>query len=291
MNEDRMNERDADEQGRLQTQDDAAPLPPRFADDSAVVADPKGFEKWLDKLLSVQRPLVVRQIKGLRARFPDETPAELAKRIEQQYLNAVTLSGGAAGAAAAVPGVGTIASAGVTGVETAGFLEMTALYGQSIAELHGLHTNDPVRARTLVMGLLLGDAGKKLIRQFLGQASGRATLDDRNRMWGELVTKSLPTVMVGELAERVRKAFVKRFLARTGAGTLGRLIPFGIGAVVGGAGNRILAGRVIEAAHEAFGPAPAMFPVDLSIDRKGEGGRFAFFDPRVLMAPKRKELR
>lgn len=274
--------------GALQTEADAAPLPPRFADAEMLPNDPKGLEKWLDRLLSVQRPLVVKQIKGLRSRYPDATPAELAKMIERQYLNAVTISGGAAGAAAAVPGVGTLASAGVTGVEVAGFLEMTALYGQSMAELHGLHTNDPVRARTLVMGLMLGDHGKKLISQFVGQATGRATLDDRGRMWGELVTKSLPNMMVGDLAERIRKAFVKRFLARTGAGTLGRLIPFGVGAVIGGAGNRILAGKVIDAAQEAFGPAPAMFPIDLRIEsrQKGESRGFVFFNPRLLVAGK-----
>ncbi|CAG7845240.1 hypothetical protein USB125703_01498 [Pseudoclavibacter triregionum] len=265
-----------------------APLPPRFADEAQLTHDPKGIERILNRVLSVQRPLVVRQIRGLRAKHPDATPAELARIIEKQYLNSVTATGGAAGAAAVVPGIGTAASIGLTGVETVGFLEMTALYGQSIAEIHGLHTTDPMRARTLVMSLMLGETGRQLIGQFTGQVTGKG--GKREAFWGEIVTKNMPAAMMGPLSERIRKAFVKRFIPRRGAGAIGRLIPFGIGAVIGGAGNRILAGKVIEASHEAFGPAPALFPVDLQLTAKpkDEKGGFLFFAP--ILGRKHKEL-
>jgi len=40
----------------------------------------------------------------------------------------------------------------------------------------------------------------------------------------------------------------------------GRLIPFGIGLVVGVAGARALGKNVIEGARRAFGPPPLVFP-------------------------------
>lgn len=267
-----------------------APLPPRIEDIESVDT-PEGFERVLDRLLAIQRPVVVARIRQLRRQHPDESPVELVKRLERDYRNAVTLSGGAVGAAAAVPGVGTVTSATITGVETAAFLEVTALYGQAIAELHGIATNDPTRARTLVMSLMLGDSAKKLVRQFAGQLSGKQVLDSSGRQafWGELIAKSMPASLMGELAKQIRKSFTKKVMTRVGAGSLGRIIPFGIGAVVGGTGNRLLANRVIETSHSAFGPLPSGFHRDLTVEPGTKQSSFMFFRP-VIPTRKHKEI-
>jgi hypothetical protein len=47
---------------------------------------------------------------------------------------------------------------------------------------------------------------------------------------------------------------------RGGAGILARAIPFGVGAVIGGAGNNILGRRVVHNSRLAFGPAPLIVP-------------------------------
>ena len=264
-----------------------APLPPRV--DRGPGADPEAARSAMDKYLAIQRPVVLYRIRQLRRRYPDATPAELQRKIELQYLNTVTATGGGAGVAAVVPGVGTAASLAVSGAETIGFLEMTALYGQAVAELHGLAVSDPVRARTLVQSLMVGGAAKEIIEQFTGQVMGRGR--DQQAFWGEMVTRSLPRALMGDVAARIRDAFIKRFAANTAGRTVGRLVPFGIGAVIGGAGNRLLARRVIETAHEAFGPAPSTFPLDLHPDAEvrgepvrrkqlGRGGGFFFGLPR-----------
>lgn len=261
-----------------------APLPPRV--DRGSAADPAATAIAMDRYLAIQRPVVLAQIRRLRRRHPDATPAELLRKIELQYLNTVTTTGGGVGAAAVVPGIGTAASLAITGAETVWFLEMTALYGQAVAELHGLAVADPVRARILVQSLLVGDAATQIIKQFTGQALGRGP--GRQDFWGEMVTRSLPSALVGEMGGRIRDAFLKRFAAGTAGRTAGRLVPFGIGAVVGGAGNRILARAVVRNAHEAFGPPPSSFPLDLHPDPlvRGEepspkalerGRRFLFF--------------
>jgi hypothetical protein len=85
----------------------------------------------------------------------------------------------------------------------------------------------------------------------------------RSAFWGELVTQKLPKAAISGLTESVRKSFVRRFAATQTATVIGRAVPFGIGAVVGGTGNHLLGRKVITSARSAFGPAPDVFVVDL----------------------------
>ena len=86
-------------------------------------------------------------LRGLRRRNPDATADELARILERRYLAAVTSGGAAVGATAVIPAIGTGVTLALSGLETAGFLEATALYAQSMSELHGIAVDDPERAR------------------------------------------------------------------------------------------------------------------------------------------------
>ncbi|WP_375388331.1 hypothetical protein [uncultured Amnibacterium sp.] len=224
-------------------------------------------ERWtkqgFDRLLSVHRPAVLAHLRSIRKHHPTASPDEVIRVLERRYVTAVTAGGAATGAAAFVPGVGTVASIGISGVETVGFLEASALFAQSVAEVHGIPTEDPERASTLVMALMLGPSGASIVKQFASEVSG--TGKPRNAYWGDLVTKTLPTTMLKTLTDRVKKSFLKRFAARQGASVVLRAVPFGVGAVVGGAGNRIAGQRVAKATREAFGPAPAGFPAEIQL--------------------------
>ncbi len=219
---------------------------------------PARVEKGLERLLSVQRPLVLANVRAIRRRHPQATPAEVITILERHYLAAVTTGGAAVGASAVIPGVGIGISLALSGVETAGFLEASALFAQSITEVHGIAVEDPERARTLVMTMMLGTAGSDLVRQLAGQAAG--TGPNRSRFWGELVTKSLPTRTLNSIGSRMRTVFVRRFATREGANVVGRTIPFGIGALIGGTGNHMLGCKVVTSSRGAFGPAPDVFP-------------------------------
>ena len=225
-------------------------------------------QKWtrsgMERVLTVQRPAVLAHLRHVRRTKPGASPAEVARILEQRYLVAVTAGGAAVGATAVLPGVGTIASLAISGVETAGFLEASALYAQSIAELHGIAVEDPERSSSLVMALMLGSAGSDLVKQFAGEAAG--TGPGRNAYWGELVTKRLPKVVLKRLTAQIRKSFVRRFATRETASIVFRAAPFGIGAVVGGAGNRVLGKKVVGAARDAFGPPPQSFPDVITVD-------------------------
>ena len=57
--------------------------------------------------------------------------------------------------------------------------------------------------------------------------------------------------------------FLRSLLKQQGTALLGRALPFGIGAVVGGVGNRMMGRAVVANAKEAFGPMPETIPGDL----------------------------
>ncbi|MCZ4066648.1 hypothetical protein O1W71_03065 [Microbacterium sp. H37-C3] len=228
--------------------------------------DPEGAQhpltvRTLDRLLAVQRPVVLAHLRGIRQRHPDATTAQVVQMLERRYLTAVTTGGAAVGATAVIPGIGTATTLALSGVETAGFLEATALFAQSLAELHGIPVDNPDRARALVLALMLGREGADLVGQFARQASGKGA--PRSSYWGELVTSSLPRTAVGPVLDRLKHAFLRRFAAAGGASVVGKALPFGIGAAIGGTGNHILGRRVISGARRAFGIVPSVFPATL----------------------------
>ncbi|MEJ3405018.1 hypothetical protein WDJ51_09750 [Rathayibacter sp. YIM 133350] len=239
---------------------------------------PGGVVRTIDFGLGVQRPAVLAHLRSIRRHHPTATPAELVRILERRYLAAVTTGGAAVGATAVIPGVGTGITLALSAAETAGFLEATALFAQSVAEVHGIAVADPERARALIMTMMLGREGTDLVRQLAGQAtSGRP---GRAAYWGELVTNSIPRAVVGPLVDRLKSMFIRRFTVGAGASVISKALPFGVGAVVGGVGNQIFGRRVVAAARLAFGAAPLVLSVELEpagevivVKRPGHLGR------------------
>lgn len=215
----------------------------------------------LDRVLAVQRPAVVAHLRSIRLRHPDATNTRIVTMLERRYLTTVTTSGAAVGATAVVPGIGTAVTLALSGVETVGFLEATTLFAQSLAELHGIPVENPDRARALVLTLMLGKEGVDLVSQLGRQFSGKGVA--RDVYWGDIVTKSLPRAAVGPLVDRLKTRFVHEFAVRGSASTIGKALPFGIGAAIGGAGNNVLGRRVLVNSRKAFGAPPAAYPAEL----------------------------
>lgn len=216
--------------------------------------------RGIERAMEVQRPLILSNLDRLRRRHPDASPAELARLLERDYLRATTAAGAAVGATAAVPAVGTLASLGLSAAATVGFLEATALYAESIAELHGVKTEDPERSRAMVMAILMGEEGTALIRSILGASAGQGA----PQYWGQLVNRSAPASLMKTVTGSLQRRFLKKFLARQGGFMLGRALPFGAGAVIGGTGNHLMAKAVIRTTREAFGPLPQTIPGELA---------------------------
>ncbi|MFI9509302.1 hypothetical protein [Nocardia sp. NPDC052566] len=217
------------------------------------------FEKTVVTLLEngaqLQAPAVAKYVDRVRRAHPDESPAQIVARLERQFLLAVTGSGGAVGAAAAVPGVGTVASLAAVGAETVFFLEASAVFTLAVASVHGVSPQDKETRRALVLAVVLGDSGMEIVEKTVGHSA---------KNWGTLLATRIPGL--SGMNDSLMKRFIIRFLTKRMALAAGKVIPAGIGAVIGGVGNRTLGKGTVNNARKAFGPAPATWPERLVID-------------------------
>lgn len=206
--------------------------------------------KALDASLAIQHKLVVRHVQGVREEHPAASPREVVEQLEEQFLKAVTFAGAAVGGTAAVPGVGTIAALALGAGEVLGFLEAATLFTLAVAHVHGIDVEDVERRRALVLTVILGQSGRDAVGKVAQRLPGPL---------GSIVGGRLSTPTVRELNSGLLRTFVRRFAIRQGALAFGRLVPFGIGAVIGGSGNRMLGRNVIRGAKETFGSPPPTF--------------------------------
>jgi hypothetical protein len=220
-----------------------------------------GVHTMLLRAVEIQRPLVLANLRRLQRKHPHATAAQLAAILERNYLTAVTGGGALVGGSAVIPGVGTVAALGLSAAATVGFLEATALYATSLAELHGVRLVDPEKASTLVMAIMLGEEGTSLLSSLSGQAAGQGA--GPTQAWGSLFGRRTSMIGFGSVRQRIQQAFLRNLLKRQGTALLGRALPFGVGAVVGGVGNRIMGRAVVANAKEAFGAMPETIPGEL----------------------------
>lgn len=246
-------------------------------------------ESWLTRAVTVQRPLVLANLRRLRKKHPTLSNRQMARELDKEFMRVMTGSGAAIGATAAVPAVGTVASLGLSAFATGGFLETSAVYAQSIAELSGISTEDPQRAQYLVMAVMLGEEGRKLLGELSEQADGRgvgpySSLVPMNSLAGS-------SGMGGIIANQLKRHFIRRFFVRQGTSMFARAIPFGIGAVVGGAANRVLAKQIVTTAHRTFGELPEETPQALIEDMRRALDRERLRADRRERRERRKELK
>lgn len=197
------------------------------------------------------------------------------RSIIKSYRRELATVGAATGAVAATPGIGTSAAASAL-VADVGWLALRATdLIMTIGAVHG-HTDATAEERRawVLAVLAFGDSAadefanlidavdieivpdRDRLKQGLGRAAGLASSD-------ALTVDSLRRINAS-LASRV----VTRYGSRRGAITLGKLLPFGIGAVWGGASTWALIRTVGSHAEQFF----ANYPVPPRPTRTGERG-------------------
>ena len=206
----------------------------------------------LDKAIGLQAPLVRKNIARARHRNPEATPAEVVRTLERMYVSALAGTGAAVGATAAAPAVGTGVALALSAGEAFSSLELSALFVLSVAEVHGVPLDEIERRRTLVMGILLGQSGSTTI---VGKAAERT-----GQHWARQLVSKVPTTTLRQINGVLGKNFVTKYGTEQGIIVLGRVAPFGIGAVIGGGANATVAALAVRAARRAFGPAPLAWP-------------------------------
>jgi hypothetical protein len=211
----------------------------------------KTLSAALDKGIEVQQPTVEKYIARAKQRNPTANPSEVIASLERQYLSAVIALGGAAGASAAAPAVGTGVGLIVNITEVGAFIEASALFCMGVSEIHGVEIHDLERRRTLLMGVLMGNSGSRIVEKAAGRTGTH---------WAKSVVKAVPMARINAVNKVLGPRFITKYGTKQGVLVLGRDLPLGFGALIGAGGNAALGRMTVSGARHAFGPAPQDWP-------------------------------
>ena len=250
--------RRSEQRSQNMSQRRSAPDSPPSADGRPPKASARALAQVIERSSRLQGPGAEAYVARLRRADPGASPAEIVAKLEKRYLAALTASGAAVGSAATFPGVGTLTAMSAGAGETVFFLEATAVFVLANAVVYGIPADHRERRRALVLSVLVGDDSRRAIGELIGP--GRT-----NGGWLAEGMASLPLPTLARFNTRMLKYFVKRYTVRRGALMFGKMLPVGIGAVVGGAGNRIVGKKIVRNARQAFGIPPARWPATLHL--------------------------
>jgi hypothetical protein len=231
-------------------------LPAQVEDDATISA--RVLSQIIERSTRAQAPAIKAYVARLRRSNPEASPAEIVTKLEKRYLAAVMASGAAVGSAAAFPGIGTLAALSAVAGETLVFLEAAAVFALAVAEVHGIPLEERERRRALVLAVLVGEESKGAITDLIGPSRTSGA-------WLAEGAEMIPLPALSQLNTRLMRYFVKRFTLKRSAMAFGKMLPVGIGAAVGGGGNRMMGKKIVNNARAAFGPAPSRWPVSLHL--------------------------
>jgi hypothetical protein len=213
----------------------------------------RALAQVIERSSRIQGPAAEAYVTRLRNADPDASPAEILAKLQKRYLAIVTAGGVAVGAAATVPGIGTISALSAAAAETVTFLEATAFFVLAVAVVHDVPADHRERRRALVLAVLAGDNSEHAVAQLIGP---RRT----NGGWISESLATLPLSSMSKLNSRLLKSWVRKYTLRRGALLFGKLLPVGIGVVVGAIGNYLAGKKMIRNANRAFGAPPSRWP-------------------------------
>jgi hypothetical protein len=221
-------------------------------------ASARALAQVIERSSRIQGPAAEAYVTRLRQAHGDASPAEVVAKLERRYLATVTASGMAVGAAATIPGIGTISALSAAAAESVAFLEATAFFVLALAVVHGVPADHRERRRALLLSVLVGDNSKRAVADLIGP--GRT-----NGAWISEGVAALPLSSMSRLNSRLLKSWVKRYAVRRSALMFGKMLPVGIGVVVGAFGNHFAGKKLVRNARRAFGPPPARWPRSLHV--------------------------
>jgi hypothetical protein len=214
------------------------------------------IDSALERVVAMNRAPAEAWVRRIRAKHPTYTPFQVVNELEREYRRAVIGLGAAGGAVAAAPGLSTGAGLATGPAEIVAFLELTAVFAHAVADVHGIHVDDPEAKRLLVLAVTLGGSGAELVEQLAGGTT----------KWGPLLLTRTSSERAKEINKVLRRRLLMRYGSKQGALLLGRALPFFVGSAVGAAGNAALAQGSIAATRRAFGSPTSAMPADDVVD-------------------------
>lgn len=241
----------------MRAAEDPRPEPEASADAAADTAVGRALMSALEKASAIGRPAAIAHVRNIRARERDRdlSPADVVTRLGRQFTLSVTASGGAAGAVAAAPAVGTPAGLALAVADAGAFTSVAALYVFALCEVYDVPTDDVERRRNLLMLVLLGNSGTKAAEKVAGRTAPH---------WARQIVNAVPASTLKQINRVLGHNFVTKYGTKQGILVLGKAVPAGLGAAIGAGGNAAFAQFVIRSARRAFGPPPISWPTALA---------------------------
>lgn len=211
---------------------------------------PRIVEEAMARAVALPSSAVHQHVASLRRRNPEASPEQLVRLLEKEFLVVVASAGGAVGAAAAAPAVGTGVAIVLTASDVATFFSASAAYVLAVASVHGIEVEDVERRRALLLTAILGESGAKALTDVTGVGATNVA---------RLLLTRMPVATVKKVNTTLTRRMLRKQLTKQTGLFFGRLLPYGIGVVVGASGGRALGREVIAGTRQAFGPAPLAF--------------------------------
>ena len=206
----------------------------------------KAMLKGIDKAVTTRWERAL----GKAARAEGATVDARARWVTRSFIRELTSLGAATGATAAAPGLGTASAASVMVADMGWFALRTTDLIMTIGAVHGHTDASPEERRAWVLAILafgenaaneLAELATEIRGTSAGASGGARATAGRERVGalvagaasGDVATIDALRKLNASLAVRV----TERWGTRAGAESVGKLLPFGIGAVVGGSAN------------------------------------------------------
>jgi len=184
---------------------------------------PALFLAGTDEAVAARYHGALHRVERLRGDHPDWDDDRVAEHLVTRYLAEVTLSGAAAGGAAAMPGVGLATGLAATAADMAWYGWATARLVLSVAAAYGVDIAHPEVRRAYVLGVLAGDEAAVALASQVG-----ASIE----MYGQHALTAVNS--------RLARVIVLRLSTRLATSRALTLIPVGIGAAAGAGVNYVL---------------------------------------------------
>ncbi|MEB4211453.1 hypothetical protein [Mycobacterium sp. 94-17] len=202
----------------------------------------------LDKAIQQASKLAGVAVDKLRAQYPDATDEVLVRKLEALFSTTVTTTGAATGGVAAVPGAGTAAALASGVGDGTFFLTASATHVLAVASVYGIRLEHYERQRALLLMVLAGGG----MAGGVSKAAGRT-----GSHLGVRGVQAVPMETINPINRVLGRHFITKYGTKRGIIVLGRAAPFGLGAVIGGGGNFLMARTVIKSTRTAFDNALA----------------------------------
>jgi hypothetical protein len=186
--------------------------------------------------------------KARAAATPGALRPERIDAVAASFKRELGLTGAAAGAAAAAPMVGTAATLASVMAELAWFTARAGDLILTIAAIHGRPDPTVEERRAWVLAVLLyGSSARDEFARTLNEASVGVV---------PTVGRQIPVTTLQTANRVMSRVFVRRYGTKRGIIALGRLLPIGLGAAIGGSANYLTIRTLARHADQFFARLP-----------------------------------